>query len=129
MTNLPLVGQVSMQITAAVMQVIAENKMRKQKPNLFPPSPIGFLRKAYREWKKEVAAGVHGRYWIDNVFCGNNSFLQHVREELEQFKKKKAKHEKMFGKSGGGLITGISARARARTAQNCPRAFRPRARC
>ena len=154
----------------ACTQAIAEGRVRRQKPNLFPPSPVGFLRTAYREWKQararacstvrplhvlcasphvrgahggvcregtqEVAAGVHGRCWLDNVLCGEHSFVQHVRDQLGRFHEQRGKHEKMFGKSGGGLLTGIDARARATHARAerspeqqpacAPRACRPR---
>ena len=99
-----------MQIIAACLQKSAEGRVRKDKPNRFPPTMGTFIRSAYRTWKEEVRSGQHGKYAIDNVCCGENSFVSHVRAELGKFNRAKAKYEQKHGKSTTGLLTGIDRR-------------------
>jgi len=106
LTNLPLVGQLSMQVAAACLQVRAESRVRRAQPDRFPPTLGKYLSKAYSQWAMMHRHGELGRYWLDDVCCGPHSFMHFVKVELRQLKAHQKAHQEKHGKRSAG-ITGI----------------------
>lgn len=111
LTNLPLVGQLTMQLAAAYLQARAENRVRLAQPDRFAPKLGTYLSRAYREWAALHSAGsrLHGRCWLDDVCCGNNSFVHFVRLQLRHLKAKQKEYQEQYGRQVTSL-TGIDSR-------------------
>ena len=75
-TNWPLIGQLSMQITAAMIQSRGEANVRKERPGKFPPTLGQFLSAEYKKWK--AANKASGRRCMLP-----SSFVKHILEAMQ----------------------------------------------
>eukprot|EP00322_Chrysochromulina_rotalis_P010242 CAMPEP_0115835362 /NCGR_PEP_ID=MMETSP0287-20121206/4155_1 /TAXON_ID=412157 /ORGANISM="Chrysochromulina rotalis, Strain UIO044" /LENGTH=450 /DNA_ID=CAMNT_0003288817 /DNA_START=60 /DNA_END=1412 /DNA_ORIENTATION=+ len=107
MTNLPLVGQLSMQVAAAYLLVRAEGRVRRSQPNRFAPTMGKYLVNAYSKWSELRRQGELGRFWLDDVCCGPNSFVHFVRVELRQLRESQKQFIAEHGTRRSAGITGI----------------------
>jgi hypothetical protein len=123
LTNLPLFGQLSMQTLAAYLQAAAESRVRRSQPDRFAPTVGSYLSRAYRQWAAlhKDGRGMHGRCWLDDVFCGPNSFVHFVRLQMQQLKAQQKEYAKRHGSKAAGL-TGIDSRVftRGRSVTSLP---------
>lgn len=76
----------------------AENELRAANPGKYPPAFISYMLEAYKTWK-EAHRG--SKRWCFPMCCGEESFFEFVRAELEH----SARDASRFGKTD--LLTGI----------------------
>jgi len=85
------------------MQGKAEDKLRKEKPDLYPPQMADHIKEAVAKWMEQKKANG----WTCCFCCRQRpdevSFLELLRIEMEKFKEK---HQEVAAK---GLLPGANA--------------------
>ena len=113
LTRFWLVFQVVCQVSASLIQMRAERKVRLKHPDRFPPAVGTYLTGAHRRWR-EQNAGAHVRFACCNLWCGERSFSHFVWSEM-----KGRKGDSGGGVSGGSILRDnkyISRKSRSRKA-------------